>query len=1147
MFAPTVGRSGAPQGGDGGRPTADNHPHTGDFPEPSRQRSAPGPPGSSSTRRTESPAGDVAAIHRLVTTPGPDLEDQLQEYLVLGCELLGLDAGLVARFATGRVVLRGRAGPPEAVGHLHTGDDLSADGRIAAILERQATVARLDSRGGGPGELVLGPGAVVGTPVWTSGRIIGVLAFLGVDPRSEPFTPWQFGVLELVSDGVARLLDVGPPADVRLVPQDTASTVDESAVVESEERYRSVVESLAEGILIHDSTGRVYGCNFSATSILGADEDTLLTTDGRVPGTRWVLPDGSTLPTETLPAVQTLRTGRPTVDRVVGLERPEQTTRWLRVNARPLTVSGEGRLHAVSSLTDITAERRAERALAAQVEFEALAASISTRLIDCPAELVDDTIIGALGEVARLFDADVGFVSELSADRSTLRLSHEWRRPGVPARQADSEVSSMRAYAWTVRQLESVPYILIRSLDDLPADALAEREAYTRGGNRAFLWARLGGGLDLAGVAGIAWKDRVPSAAEEQILSLVRLVGEAFLGALRRRTVGLLASGQAQVFELIARGAPLAETLEAVARLLEVHSEATSAAVFILAPDGRTLALAAAPGLDAGRQRMLDGVVVSSASPAGQSVRERSIVVVPDVRRDPRFPEARAAADRLGARSITAAPVASSRTAKVLGVLTLQGAEPHATDQLDTAWLESCAVLAAVAIERAEEEARLAFQATHDPLTGVSNRSAMLDRLELALARNKRSNRRLAVFFCDLDRFKGVNDLHGHDQGDALLVEVARRIQAVLRPSDTVARFGGDEFVVLAEDVEDAEQALALADRVALGVEARPFAIGGTEVLVTVSIGIALSTDNLDNPEALLRDADMAMYRAKANGRARRELFQERHRAETRTAEALVEELGRALEIGELRLHYQPIVSLNGPLRGVEALLRWRHPRRGIVHPSDFLPAAEESGLIVPIGAWVFTEAARQLARWGALDPRLRALSVHVNVSGRQLAETGMTDAFRLATEAAGVGPSSFVIEIAEGVLVADTPGTARVLAELTRLGTRVALDDFGTAYASLTFLRRFPVHALKIDQSFVEGVGREREDTAIVEAVINLAHALDLEAIAEGVETDHQVTALRELGCDSVQGYVIAPPAPADEATDQLLLRLDDRGGLDR
>jgi diguanylate cyclase (GGDEF)-like protein len=456
-------------------------------------------------------------------------------------------------------------------------------------------------------------------------------------------------------------------------------------------------------------------------------------------------------------------------------------------------------------------------------------------------------------------------------------------------------------------------------------------------------------------------------------------------------------------------------------------------------------------------------------------------------------------------------------------------------------------VLAAVAIERAEEEARLAFQATHDPLTGVSNRSAMLDRLELALARNKRSNRRLAVFFCDLDRFKGVNDLHGHDQGDALLVEVARRIQAVLRPSDTVARFGGDEFVVLAEDVEDAEQALALADRVALGVEARPFAIGGTEVQVTVSIGIALSTDNLDNPEALLRDADMAMYRAKANGRARRELFQERHRDETRSAEALVEELGRALEIGELRLHYQPIVSLNGSLRGVEALLRWRHPRRGIVHPSDFLPAAEESGLIVPIGAWVFTEAARQLARWGALDPRLRALSVHVNVSGRQLAETGMTDAFRLATEAAGVGPSSFVIEIAEGVLVADTPGTARVLAELTRLGTRVALDDFGTAYASLTFLRRFPVHALKIDQSFVEGVGREREDTAIVEAVINLAHALDLEAIAEGVETDHQVTVLRELGCDSVQGYVIAPPAPADEATDQLLLRLDDRGGLDR
>jgi diguanylate cyclase (GGDEF)-like protein len=1046
------------------------------------------------------------------------------------------------------VTVRATAGSLPGVARLQPDDDLSDDIRIAATLDRQATVARLDSQGGDPAGLVLGPGAVAATPVWAAGRIVGVLAFMTGDARSEPFTPWQFGVLELLSDGIARLLEPAPYIDLRSPAESTtAEPSDPQPGREGDERYRTVVETLAEGILIHDPTGRVYGCNPSATAILGAAEADLLRTDGRVSGTQWVLPNGSPLGSQSFPALVTLRTGRPIVDQVLGLVRSGAATHWLRVNARPLSVAGDPRFHAVTSFADITAERRAERALAAQVEFEALAASISTRLIDCPPELVDDTITGALGEVARLFDADVGFISELSSDRTTLRLSHEWRRPGVPPHQRTSDAAPMSAFAWVARQFESVPYVLVRSLEDLPVDAQGERDAYTAGGNRAFLWVRLGGGLDLAGIAGIAWKDRVPSAAEEQILSLVRLVGEAFLGALRRRSVGLLAQGRAQVFELIARGAPLPETLEAVARLLEVRSEGTTAAVFLLAGNGRTLTLAAAPGLEPARQRMLDGVVVASASPAGQAVRDAEAVVVSDVARDPRFPEARSAAERLHARSITASPIVSSRTAKVLGVLLLQGAEPHATDQVDGAWLESCAVLAAVAIERAEDEARLGFQATHDPLTGVSNRSALLDRLELALARNKRSSRRLAVFFCDLDRFKGVNDLHGHNQGDALLVEVARRIQAVLRPSDTVARFGGDEFVVLAEDVEDAEQALHLADRVANAVESRPISIGGTELMITASIGIALSTDNLDNPEALLRDADMAMYRAKANGRARRELFQERHREESETGAALVEELGRALETGELRLHYQPIVSLDGPLRGVEALLRWRHPRRGIIHPVDFLSAAEESGLIVQLGAWVFGEASRQLSRWGGLDPRLRSLSMHVNVSSRQLAEPGMAEAFRAATESAGVSPSSFVIEIAEGVLVADTPGTARVLAELARLGCRVALDDFGTAYASLTFLRRFPVHALKIDQSFVEGVGREREDTAIVEAVINLAHALDLEAIAEGVETDHQVSALRELGCDSVQGYVIAPPAPADEATDQLLRRLDTSGGRDR
>ena len=584
-------------GGDGGLQTANEKMKTGDFAGSDPARGAPVPP----TRRTarglppETPAGDIAAIHRLVTRAGQNPDEQLREYLALGLDLLEMDGGLVGRVAGGRVTVRSVGGALASGDRVRAGDDLSGDVRIAAILERQATVARLDGQGADPADLPIGPGAVVGTPVWSTGRIVGVLAFVAADARAAPFTSWQLGVVELLADGISRLLtapaveprpateaptrslldvvpdrlyrmdddgrfvsepagrrlttDSGPDGDagtdvllasgvleafrtsainelkrgevrtrvfpvvdknrvrryearfvradsndVLCIVRDVTEQVDTDETLRaSEDRYRTLVETLAEGILIHDPTGRVYGCNRSATMILEASERELLRTDSRVPGTTWVLPDGSPLGSQSLPALVTLRTGNPTIDQVLGLERADQPTRWLRVNARPLAVSGDPRLHAVTSFADITAERRAEHALAAQVDFEALAASISTRLIDCPPDLVDDTITGALGEMARLFDADVAFISELTSDRADLRVSHEWRRPGVPLRLPNADAAP-GAFAWTARQFEDAPYLLVRSLEDLPPDARAERDAYTSGGNRAFLWVRLGGG-----------------------------------------------------------------------------------------------------------------------------------------------------------------------------------------------------------------------------------------------------------------------------------------------------------------------------------------------------------------------------------------------------------------------------------------------------------------------------------------------------------------------------------------------------------------------------------------------------------------------------------------------------------------------------
>ena len=429
--------------------------------------------------------------------------------------------------------------------------------------------------------------------------------------------------------------------------------------------------------------------------------------------------------------------------------------------------------------------------------------------------------------------------------------------------------------------------------------------------------------------------------------------------------------------------------------------------------------------------------------------------------------------------------------------------------------------------ERKSAELELAHRALHDGLTGLPNRTLFLDRLGQALRRSRRRDRVVAVVFLDLDRFKLVNDSLGHKAGDRLLVDVAMRLSSALRPSDTLARFGGDELTLLCEDIGDGEDARAIAQRL-LDTFAEPFIVQDGEAFLQASIGIALSRDGFETPEDLIRDADAAMYRAKARGQGV-ELFDEAMRQDVRDRLALEAALRRGIGRGELRLHCQPLVSLaDARIEGFEALVRWEHPERGLVPPGSFIPLAEETGLIVPIGAWVLSEACATLRR--IIDETgMATLQVSVNVSPRQLQQPDFVAQVRAALDDNGLDPSCLVVEITESAIMET--GAAAILRALKDLGVRLAMDDFGTGYSSLAHLRRFPLDVIKVDRSFVAGLG-DGQGSSIAGAIVSLAHALGLRTVAEGIEDEEQRRAVMALGCDVGQGFLFARPMPVDDLT---------------
>jgi diguanylate cyclase (GGDEF)-like protein len=464
------------------------------------------------------------------------------------------------------------------------------------------------------------------------------------------------------------------------------------------------------------------------------------------------------------------------------------------------------------------------------------------------------------------------------------------------------------------------------------------------------------------------------------------------------------------------------------------------------------------------------------------------------------------------------------------GVLTAHSSRRRRFSTDDVNFLVAVANVLSAAVERQRKDEASRHAALHDLLTGLPNRTLVLDRVDLALARGLREGTEVAVLMLDLDRFKIINDSLGHDAGDGVLLAVATRLNDAVRASDTVARLSGDEFVVVCERAGGVRHVVELAERLRAAVS-RPFTLDGGEHVLTASIGIALAEGRQDTAAALLRDADAAMYRAKQLGPGRYELFDATVRAQVIARLRTETELRHAIEHGQLRVHYQPILEAAGgrPV-AMEALVRWQHPSRGLIGPCEFIPIAEETGLITELGRHVLEVACSQGAEWQRLLDS--PLQIFVNVSAAQIANPMFAGEVAEIAKRSGLRPRTLGIEVTESLLIEETGSSTTVIGSLRAHGLRLVLDDFGTGYSSLSYLRRFPLDSVKVDRSFIDGLGSNAQDATIMKAIVEMCHVLGLTVVAEGVESQAQLDQVRRLGCEQVQGYLLSQPLAAAEAS---------------